>query len=63
MLVYIQKGGCTNIPEHAGLKRVAFLSIGMVGKVEGESTGWPERPFSFSQMNILANPTHFLIST
>ena len=26
-----------NIPEHAGLKKVAFLSIGMVSKVEGES--------------------------
>lgn len=30
-----QKGGCMNIPEHAGLKKVAFLSIGMVSKVEG----------------------------
>ena len=52
-----------NIPEHARLKRVAFLSIDMISKVEGESISWPERPFSFSQMNILANPTHFLIST
>lgn len=63
VLVYIQKGGYTDSPEHAGLKKTALLSTSLLSEVEGKVSGWPERPFSFSQRNFLANPTHFLTST
>lgn len=59
MLVYIQKGGCMNIPEHAGLKKVAFLSIGMVSKVEGESIGLARKVIQFFPNELFGQPNTF----
>lgn len=45
-----------NIPEHAGLKKVAFCKHRHgTGSGGGKVSDWPERPFSFSQMNSQPN--------
>ena len=46
-LVYIQKGGFTNIPKHAGLKKITFLSTGLLSEVEGKSIGLARKAIQF----------------
>ena len=48
-----------NIPEHAGLKKVAFLSIGMVSKVEGESIRLVRKAIQFFPNERFGQPKTF----
>lgn len=50
-----------NIPEHAGLKKVAFLSIGMVSKVEGESIGLARKAIQFFPNELFGQPNTILL--
>ena len=58
-LVYIQKGGCTNIPGHAGLKKIAFLSTGLLSELEGKSIGLARKAIQFFPNELFGQPNTF----